>query len=111
MTDPGFKVTIQQDFFSLAGGEIVPKSRQKSIEMYKPKQWKDQTNLQFRSNLAGTVIKVRIEVGPADRESREDMNKFVKEMVEENSTPGQEIKKSPLFMFLTSPFLLLKSKS
>eukprot|EP00090_Calanus_glacialis_P044015 TRINITY_DN7816_c0_g1_i2.p1 TRINITY_DN7816_c0_g1~~TRINITY_DN7816_c0_g1_i2.p1 ORF type:complete len:471 (-),score=139.23 TRINITY_DN7816_c0_g1_i2:321-1733(-) len=88
VADPGFKVTIQQDFFSLAGGEIVPKSRQKSIEMFKPKQWKDQTNLQFRSNLAGTVIKVRIEVGPADREAREDMNKFVKEMVEENSTPG-----------------------
>jgi len=88
VTDPGYKVTIEQDFFTLAGQKAIPKSRQKSIEMFKPKHWKDQTNIQFRSNLAGTVIKVRLEVGPADREAREDMNKFVKEMVEENSTPG-----------------------
>ena len=58
--------------------------------MFKPKEWKDQTNLQIRSSLAGTVLKVRMEVGPADREAKEDMSKFVKEMVEENSTPGEE---------------------
>ena len=59
--------------------------------MFKPKQWKDLTNLQSRTNLAGTVLKVKLEVGPADREAREDMDKFVKEMVEENSTAGEEI--------------------
>ena len=89
MTDPGYKVTIEQDFFALVGDKVVPKSRQKSIEMFKPKQWKDQTNLQFRTNLAGTVIKVKVEVTPADKEARDDMNKFVQEMVEENSTPGK----------------------
>jgi len=88
VTEPGYKVTIEQDFSTLSGGKIVPKSRQKSIEMFKPKEWKDQTNLQIRSSLAGTVLKVRMEVGPVDREAKEDMSKFVKEMVEENSTPG-----------------------
>lgn len=88
VTDPGYKVTIEQDFSTLSGGKVVPKSRQKSIEMFKPKQWKDLTNLQSRTNLAGTVVKVRVEVGPADREARQDMDKFVMEMVEENSTAG-----------------------
>jgi len=88
VTDPGYKVTIEQDFSTISGGKVVPKSRQKSIEMFKPKQWKDLTNLQSRTNLAGTVLKVKLEVGPADREAREDMDKFVKEMVEENSAAG-----------------------
>ena len=45
VAEPGYKVTIQQDFFTLGGdGETqIPKCRQKSIEMYKPKFWDDVT--------------------------------------------------------------------
>ena len=91
VTDPGYKVTIEQDFFTLSGEKVVPKSRQKSIEMFKPKQWKDQTKIQPGTSLVGSVVKVRLEVGPIDKEAKEDMNKFLKEMVEENSTPGGDI--------------------
>ena len=38
VAEPGYKVTIQQDFFKLSGEHEIPQSRQRSIEMYKPKR-------------------------------------------------------------------------
>ena len=34
------------------------------------------------------VSQVRLEVGPVDRVAKEDINKFLREMVEESSSPG-----------------------
>ena len=36
------------------------------------------------------LFQVRLEVGPVDKAAREDINKFLREMVEESSTPGGE---------------------
>ena len=34
------------------------------------------------------VSQVRLEVGPVDRVAKEDINKFLREMVDESSSPG-----------------------
>lgn len=37
------------------------------------------------------VSQVRLEVGPVDRVAKEDINKFLREMVDESSSPGCNI--------------------
>ena len=37
------------------------------------------------------VSQVRLEVGPVDRVAKEDINKFLREMVDESSSPGCHI--------------------
>ena len=53
--------------------------------MYRPKYWDDVTQLDTGDLRLGSVISVRLEVGPADREAREDFNKFVEEMLDTSS--------------------------
>ena len=69
-TNPGCKVTIQQDFFMVRGAKSFPKMRRKSMEMYKPQSWTDITNYNFSRNLAGTVMKINVEVSAVDVEVR-----------------------------------------
>ena len=60
MAEPGYKVTIQQDFFTLDGEKQIPKCRQKSIEMYKPKYWDDVTRIYSASIIPGRVLSVKV---------------------------------------------------
>ena len=53
--------------------------------MYTPKYWDDVTRLDTGAHTPGSVLSVRVEVGPADREAREDFNKFVEEMLDTSS--------------------------
>ena len=102
VAEPGYKVTVQQDFFKLEGPNQVilimssllkiivssfqiPRSRQRAIEMYRPKYWDDVTRLDTGAHRPGSVLSVRVEVGPADREAREDFNRFVEEMLDTSS--------------------------
>ena len=95
-------MTVQQDFFKLEGPNQVilimssllkiivssfqiPRSRQRAIEMYRPKYWDDVTRLDTGAHRPGSVLSVRVEVGPADREAREDFNRFVEEMLDTSS--------------------------
>jgi len=87
VAEPGYKVTIQQDFFTMSGVHQVPKCRQRSIEMFKPNRWEDMTRLPTTLT-PGVVVSIKVEVAPADREAREDFNKFIREMVEQNSNNG-----------------------
>ena len=88
MAEPGYKVTIQQDFFVYdAERQLIPKSRQKCIEMYKPKQWEDVTR-QYEDSVSSGMVSIKVEVAPSDREAREDFNKFIREMVDQNSNHG-----------------------
>ena len=137
MAEPGYKVTITQDFYSSLPGPR-PRTRQRSIgryiyniynypdvyiniyniynistEMFRPKQWEDLTRIQPQMLAPGTVISakvileniwfivakifviilkifVQVEVAPSDKEAREDFNKFVQEMVQQNSNNGEE---------------------
>ena len=81
--------------------------------MFRPKQWEDLTRIQPQMLAPGTVISakvileniwfivakifvvilkifVQVEVAPSDKEAREDFNKFVQEMVQQNSNNGEE---------------------
>ena len=78
-------MTVQQDFFKLEGPNQIPRSRQRAIEMYRPKYWDDVTRLDTGAHRPGSVLSVRVEVGPADREAREDFNRFVEEMLDTSS--------------------------
>ena len=76
--------------------------------MFRPKQWEDLTRIQPQMLAPGTVISakvkleniwlivvkifVQVEVAPSDKEAREDFNKFVQEMVQQNSNNGEEEK-------------------
>ena len=53
--------------------------------MYRPKYWDDVTRLDTGAHRPGSVLSVRVEVGPADREAREDFNRFVEEMLDTSS--------------------------
>jgi len=91
VAEPGLKVTIQQDYFLAEeeGGKTNPRTRRKSVEMFKSKQWVDgSASLAIGETFSGRVVKVRLEVGPVDRVAKEDINKFLREMVEESSSPG-----------------------
>merc|ERR1719336_2407956 len=87
VAEPGYKVTITQDFYSSLPGPR-PRTRQRSIEMFRPKQWEDLTRIQPQMLAPGTVISAKVEVAPCDKEAREDFNKFVQEMVQQNSNNG-----------------------
>ena len=63
----------------------VPRSRQRAVEMYRPRYWDDVTQLDTGHLRPGSVLSVRLEVGPADREAREDFNRFVEEMLDTSS--------------------------
>ena len=56
--------------------------------MYRPKFWDDVTRLELEELRPGAVLSVRVEVGPADREAREDFNRFVEEMLDASSRQG-----------------------
>ena len=81
--------------------------------MFRPKQWEDLSRIQPHMLTPGTVISakvileniwfivakifvvilkifVQVEVAPCDKEAREDFNKFVQEMVQQNSNNGEE---------------------
>ena len=88
--------------------------------MFRPKQWEDLTRIQPHMLAPGTVISAKVileniwffvakifvvilkifvvtlkismqvEVAPCDKEAREDFNKFVQEMVQQNSNNGEE---------------------
>lgn len=92
VAEPGLKVTIQQDYFLAEEGVksgVNPRTRRKSVEMFKSKQWVDSSaSLAVGETFAGRVVKVRLEVGPVDRVAKEDINKFLREMVDESSSPG-----------------------
>ena len=53
--------------------------------MYRPRYWDDVTQLDTGHLRPGSVLSVRLEVGPADREAREDFNRFVEEMLDTSS--------------------------
>ena len=53
--------------------------------MYRPKYWDDVTRLDTGAHTPGSVLSVRVEVGPADKEAREDFNRFVEEMLDTSS--------------------------
>ena len=89
MAEPGYKVTIQQDFLVYdSERQLIPKSRHKSIEMYKPRVWEDVTRYE-EEEVGGGVVCLKVEVAPADREAREDFNKFIREMIEQKSNNGE----------------------
>jgi len=88
VAEPGYKVTVQQDFFKMSGEHEIPQSRQRSIEMYKPKRWEDVTRIPSRGLSPGVVVSIKVETAPADKEAREDFNKFVREILDQNTNTG-----------------------
>ena len=46
------------------------------------------TTIMMMLTIMMSIIQVRLEVGPVDRVAKEDINKFLREMVEESSSPG-----------------------
>ena len=89
VAEPGYKVTIQQDFLVFdSERQLIPRSRHKSIEMYKPRVWEDVTRYE-EEEVGGGVVCLKVEVAPADREAREDFNKFIREMIEQKSNNGE----------------------
>ena len=89
VAEPGYKVTIQQDFLVYdSERQLIPRSRHKSIEMYKPRVWEDVTRYE-EEEVGGGVVSLKVEVAPADREAREDFNKFIREMIEQKSNNGE----------------------
>ncbi|XP_023330229.1 uncharacterized protein LOC111702695 isoform X2 [Eurytemora carolleeae] len=108
VTNPGCKVTIQQDFFVKLGTRIVPKTRRKAHEMFKPNQWFDSTKYSVVKQINSGVLKLRLEVSPVNKEAKEDLDKFIQELILQNSS-GYKIPQIRLENKLDSILLPLSS--